>query len=141
MLYPKIPLSLHRFSTKSHRVKRLKGEMVEWSITAVLKTAVLRGTGGSNPSLSANKGVNQLIMRFTPFITPKNVRLGVFYLDSHKHSFNCKKEWWTIFLLCASPLITALSYPLSSNSQRLHQTNVSFSTHTQPFSLLEICIY
>ncbi len=29
------------------------GEMVEWSITAVLKTAVLRGTGGSNPSLSA----------------------------------------------------------------------------------------
>ncbi len=37
------------------------GEMVEWSITAVLKTAVLRGTGGSNPSLSANKGVNQRI--------------------------------------------------------------------------------
>ena len=29
------------------------GEVVEWSITAVLKTAVLRGTGGSNPSLSA----------------------------------------------------------------------------------------
>ena len=29
--------------------------MVEWSITAVLKTAVLRGTGGSNPSLSALK--------------------------------------------------------------------------------------
>ena len=141
MLYPKIPLSLHRFSTKSHRVKRLKGEMVEWSITAVLKTAVLRGTGGSNPSLSANKGVNQQVTRFAPFITPENVRLGVFYLDSHKHSFNCKKEWWTIFLLCASPLITALSYPLSSNSQRLHQTNGSFSTHTQLFLLLEIYIY
>ena len=29
------------------------GEMVEWSITAVLKTAVPRGTGGSNPPLSA----------------------------------------------------------------------------------------
>ena len=29
--------------------------MVEWSITAVLKTAVLRGTGGSNPSLSAER--------------------------------------------------------------------------------------
>ena len=27
--------------------------MVEWSITVVLKTTVLRGTGGSNPSLSA----------------------------------------------------------------------------------------
>ena len=34
-----------------------KGEMVEWSITAVLKTAVLRGTGGSNPSLSAKVSV------------------------------------------------------------------------------------
>ena len=30
------------------------GEMVEWSITPVLKTGVLRGTGGSNPSLSAH---------------------------------------------------------------------------------------
>ena len=30
--------------------------MVEWSITAVLKTAALRGAGGSNPSLSAHKG-------------------------------------------------------------------------------------
>ena len=47
--------------------------MVEWSITTVLKTVVLRGTGGSNPSLSANKGVNQQVMRFTPFITPEKL--------------------------------------------------------------------
>ena len=33
------------------------GEMVEWSITAVLKTAVPRGTGGSNPSLSAKNDI------------------------------------------------------------------------------------
>ena len=32
--------------------------MVEWSITPVLKTGVLKGTGGSNPSLSA-KEVNK----------------------------------------------------------------------------------
>ena len=50
--------------------------MVEWSITTVLKTVVLRGTGGSNPSLSANKGVNQQVMRFTPFITPEKF-LGI----------------------------------------------------------------
>ena len=31
-----------------------KGEVVEWSITAVLKTVELKGSGGSNPSLSAN---------------------------------------------------------------------------------------
>ena len=31
------------------------GEVVEWSITAVLKTAERRRSGGSNPSLSAIK--------------------------------------------------------------------------------------
>ncbi len=31
------------------------GEMAEWSIAAVLKTVELRGSGGSNPSLSATK--------------------------------------------------------------------------------------
>ncbi len=30
------------------------GKMAEWSIAAVLKTVDLRGSGGSNPSLSAN---------------------------------------------------------------------------------------
>ena len=39
-----------------------KGEMVEWSITAVLKTAALKGAGGSNPSLSAKKRRNKLII-------------------------------------------------------------------------------
>ena len=29
--------------------------MAEWSIAAVLRTVVLRGTGGSNPSLSAKR--------------------------------------------------------------------------------------
>ena len=38
---------------------RNTGEMVEWSITVVLKTTVPRGTGGSNPSLSANYAENQ----------------------------------------------------------------------------------
>ena len=36
-------------------VHHYHGEMVEWSITTVLKTVVPRGTGGSNPSLSAEK--------------------------------------------------------------------------------------
>ena len=38
---------------KKSTSKRSFGEMAEWSIAAVLKTVVLRGTGGSNPSLSA----------------------------------------------------------------------------------------
>lgn len=33
--------------------RRRQGEMVEWSITPVLKTGIRRRIGGSNPSLSA----------------------------------------------------------------------------------------
>ena len=32
------------------------GEVAEWSIAAVLKTVVLKGTRGSNPCLSAGNG-------------------------------------------------------------------------------------
>ena len=69
---------MHRFKRKALLEKRSFGEVAEWSIAAVLKTVVLRGTRGSNPCLSAIKGVNQAFARFTPFFTPKNVRLGVF---------------------------------------------------------------
>ncbi len=33
--------------------RKREGKMAEWSIASVLKTEVLKGTGGSNPSLSA----------------------------------------------------------------------------------------
>ena len=36
--------------------------MAEWSIAAVLKTVELRGSGGSNPSLSA-KSLSEAILR------------------------------------------------------------------------------
>ena len=54
--------------------------MAEWSIAAVLKTVVLRGTRGSNPCLSATNAENQQIAKQTPSFTPKNVKLGVFVL-------------------------------------------------------------
>ena len=56
------------------------GEVAEWSIAAVLKTVVPRGTRGSNPSLSAINAENQQIAKQTPNFTPKNVKLGVFVL-------------------------------------------------------------
>ncbi len=56
------------------------GEVAEWSIAAVLKTVVLRGTGGSNPSLSAINAENQQNAKQTPSFTPKIVKLGVFVL-------------------------------------------------------------
>ena len=37
------------------------GEVAEWSIAAVLKTVVLRGTRGSNPCLSAANAENQQV--------------------------------------------------------------------------------
>ena len=40
--------------------------MAEWSIAAVLKTVVPRGTGGSNPSLSALTGVAQSVEHWSP---------------------------------------------------------------------------
>ena len=63
---------MHRFKREASLEKGGLGEVAEWSIAAVLKTVVLRGTRGSNPCLSAIKGVNQAFARFTPFFTPKN---------------------------------------------------------------------
>ncbi len=48
-LYQKHSVSLHPLRP----LYSILGEMAEWSNAPVLKTGVLRGTGGSNPSLSA----------------------------------------------------------------------------------------
>ena len=70
---------MQRFQRKA-LLKRSLGEVAEWSIAAVLKTVVLRGTRGSNPRLSAINAENQQIAKQTPNFTPKNVKLGVFIL-------------------------------------------------------------
>ena len=56
---------------KKTKLVILQGEMVEWSITTVLKTVVPRGTGGSNPSLSAQSPVNRKIYGTFLFCTFK----------------------------------------------------------------------
>ncbi len=71
--------------------------MVEWSITAVLKTAVLRGTGGSNPSLSAKY-----------FTKPcKSMIYGAFSLPTYKNTYKNKVQpkfvWTAPFLLHQNP--------------------------------------
>ena len=63
--------------------------MAEWSIAAVLKTVVPRGTRGSNPCLSAINLENQGIIKQTPSFALKNVKLGVFsYLRNYVEHFN-----------------------------------------------------
>ena len=47
--------------------------MAEWSNAAVLKTVDLNGSGGSNPSLSAEKGVTGICSAFFNFRIPKNI--------------------------------------------------------------------
>ena len=62
-------LCTRKSETKSHNAKcgcdaiQTIGEMAEWSNAPVLKTGVLRGTGGSNPSLSAQSPVSRKIYR------------------------------------------------------------------------------
>ena len=54
--------------------------MAEWSIAAVLKTVELRGSGGSNPSLSAERagqkwsanGQKATNQRFVAFLLPES---------------------------------------------------------------------
>ena len=50
----------------------LYGEMAEWSNAPVLKTGVLRGTGGSNPSLSATESCKSTDLQdFIFLLSPK----------------------------------------------------------------------
>ena len=59
-LFPHILLN-EKFYLPLHSLNwgNKSGEVVEWSITAVLKTVELRGSGGSNPSLSARNNMKE----------------------------------------------------------------------------------
>ena len=59
------------------------GEVAEWSIAAVLKTVDLRGSGGSNPSLSAEMNRKMKIFRFFCFV-PAVASLLANRRDKHK---------------------------------------------------------
>ena len=65
---------------REKEIRKVFGEVAEWSIAAVLKTVVLRGTRGSNPCLSAINAENQQIVKQAPNFTPKSVKLGAFVL-------------------------------------------------------------
>ena len=88
---------MHRFKRKALLERRSFGEVAEWSIAAVLKTVVLRGTRGSNPCLSAINAENQRIAKQTPNFTPKNVKLGVFVLfKKTAEQYKIARQFFTI---------------------------------------------
>ena len=64
--------------------------MAEWSNAAVLKTVDLHGSGGSNPSLSAEKGVTDICSVFFDFSVTKNVTKIVV-----RHFFTPRKFRWS----------------------------------------------
>ena len=66
--------------------------MAEWSIAAVLKTVVLRGTGGSNPSLSARKRQIKDSNLFDGFYLPFFVVYPPYERGLHKTRGCVKKQ-------------------------------------------------
>ena len=70
--------------------------MAEWSIAAVLKTVDLRGSGGSNPSLSATKNkkpASPVQQKKTPKKTNIFVFLGVLLCAARS----------AVFVFCEAP--------------------------------------
>ena len=69
----KIKLYLCNAFEKERFSQRSFGEMAEWSNAAVLKTVVLKGTGGSNPSLSAERCKSWIYTFFIYYHTKKQL--------------------------------------------------------------------
>jgi hypothetical protein len=79
---------LHRFKRKALLEREVFGEVAEWSIAAVLKTVVLRGTRGSNPCLSAEPtGQNKTVSGQKP----TNQRFVGFFI-AYKSCFQDNKR-------------------------------------------------
>lgn len=60
--------------------RRRQGEMVEWSITPVLKTGIRRRIGGSNPSLSAINLENQGFVKLVHDFVHESPIFGAFFM-------------------------------------------------------------
>ena len=79
---------MHRFKRKALLEREVLGEVAEWSIAAVLKTVVLRGTRGSNPCLSAEPtGQNKTVSGQKP----TNQRFVGFFI-AYKSCFQDNKR-------------------------------------------------
>ncbi len=116
--------------------KKSFGEMVEWSITAVLKTAVLRGTGGSNPSLSAKRSCKYLQDLFSLVYS---INLTRSFLHTKRFKYKCvtgnnstthqRKQNITIY----TPTQTSSEVPINGNlaalfvSKDLNESLLTFS--------------
>ena len=114
-----IPLHPH---SRQNIVSMMHGEMVEWSITPVLKTGVPRGTGGSNPSLSADEPCKSKTYRAFSLssseINPSKVSLNNLIINYRpfEHSPSYFLRMWGIYDYCVWKQINPVSakHPLCS---------------------------
>ena len=77
-----VPITIGSCGLKTSLFHNNTGEMAEWSNAVVLKTIVLQGTGGSNPSLSAVQLEYQAITKFTRNFTRIKFYLMRFFMPS-----------------------------------------------------------
>ncbi len=75
--------------------------MAEWSNAAVLKTVDLNGSGGSNPSLSAEKWLTDTCKPLFLFNIPKNIP----FFEFRSQADLCGYEW-----ICADESKVLLDY-------------------------------
>lgn len=75
--------------------------MAEWSNAAVLKTVDLNGSGGSNPSLSAEKWLTGICKPLFLFNIPKNIP----FFEFRSQADLCGYEW-----ICADENKALLDY-------------------------------
>ncbi len=100
-----------------------RGELAEWSIAAVLKTVELRGSGGSNPSLSAKTNA----VRFTNGIFCFRLlpTFSVEQLTKIKKDTNAKHG--SICFVSKPILRVHKIIPLSAKANAVHFTERSFN--------------
>ena len=73
-------------------LQSLSGGVAEWSMAAVLKTVVPKGTGGSNPSASAKMPYRDVCGAFSIFNVTRDVTIGIvfFITDYHPYAPNTR---------------------------------------------------
>ena len=104
--------------------------MAEWSIAAVLKTVELRGSGGSNPSLSARPRSKKVSRNSIPFVF---IPLAQVYLQTKCENkvgglplfaqWACKgpcgeQKGWA---LSGATIGSVVANPLPLRSKKMHQ--------------------
>ena len=93
------------------------GKMAEWSIAPVLKTDELRGSGGSNPSLSAQRNLQEIESQSCRF----------FFVPKKMHQKCTEPRFYALLRAFFKSHISHISYHIFSFCQQAQNTWYNFS--------------